>query len=99
MINILICLADIKLNLVLNRKKSCVNNTKTGCSLPRDMRSQVCNDYLCDPLNKLRKLFTHTHLPKGVFFISRAQNNWKKDDLDADNRIVGSVLISRGDLC
>ncbi|MCP4721284.1 MAG: hypothetical protein GY860_17660 [Desulfobacteraceae bacterium] len=80
-------------------ENSCVNHTKTGCTLPRDMRSHVCNNYLCAPLNKLRKLFAQTPLPKGVFFISRAQNNWKKDDPDFDNRIVGSVLISRGDLC
>ncbi len=72
---------------------SCVNHTKTGCVLPRDMRSHVCNDYLCDPLNQLRKLNTQTPLPKGVFFISRAQNNWKKDDPDVDNSIVGSLLI------
>ncbi len=74
-------------------KDSCVNHTEKGCSLPKNMRSQVCNDYLCDPLNKLRELFTKTPLPKGVFFISRAQNNWNKDNLDLDNSIVSSVLI------
>ncbi len=72
---------------------SCVNHTETGCTLTRDMRSHVCNDFLCGPLNQLRGLFTKAPQPKGIFFISRAQNNWKKDDPDADNSIVGSVLI------
>lgn len=72
---------------------SCVNHTATGCTLPREMRSHVCNDYLCDALVKLRRLFTRTPLPKGVLFISRAQNNWNKDTLDVDNGIVGTDLI------
>jgi hypothetical protein len=74
-------------------KDSCVNHTEMGCSLPRNMRSRVCNDFLCDPLNKLRELFTQKPLPKGVFFISRAQNHWNKDNFDLDNSIVSSVLI------
>jgi hypothetical protein len=74
-------------------KDSCVNHTEKGCSLPKNMRSHVCNDYLCDPLNNLRELFTQTPLPKGVFFISRAQNNWNKDNLDLDNRIISSALV------
>lgn len=76
---------------------SCVNHTRTGCALPRDMRSHVCNDYLCDPLNKLRNLSLQPLLPKGVFFIRRAQNNWKKDDPDEDNPIVGTELVFRED--
>ncbi len=72
---------------------SCVNHIETGCTLPRDMRSNVCNGYLCDPLVKIRDLFTSTPEPKGVFFISRAQNNWNKDNLDVDNRIIRTELI------
>lgn len=33
---------------------SCVYHTATGCTLPRDMRSRVCNDYFCPELNDLR---------------------------------------------
>lgn len=72
---------------------SCVNHTETGCTLPRNMRSAVCNDYVCNPLNKLRRLSNQTPLPKGIFFISRARNNWTKDDPDLDNSIIRSVLI------
>lgn len=78
-------------------ENSCVYHTQTGCALPRDMRSHVCNNYLCDSLIKLQKRLTQTPLPKGIFFISRAQDNWKKDDPDEDNPIVGSVLISSDD--
>lgn len=74
-------------------KESCVYHTETGCSLPRNMRSHVCTDYLCDALYELRELFGREAVPKGIFFISRAQDNWNKNDLDADNRIVTSELI------
>ena len=72
---------------------SCVNHTETGCALPRDMRSSVCNGYVCESLIKLKDLFANTPVPKGVFFISRAQNNWNKDILDVDNSIIRTELI------
>jgi hypothetical protein len=72
---------------------SCVNHTETGCALPRDMRSSVCNGYVCESLMKLKDLFADTPVPKGVFFISRAQNNWNKDTLDVDNSIIGTGLM------
>jgi hypothetical protein len=74
-------------------KESCVYHTETGCSLPRDMRSHVCNDYLCDTLYELKDLFSREDVPKGIFFISRAQDNWNKNKLDTDNRIIASELI------
>lgn len=74
-------------------RESCVYHTETGCSLHRNMRSHVCNDYLCDALYELRELFSREAVPKGVVFISRAQDNWHKNDLDADNRIVSWELI------
>jgi hypothetical protein len=74
-------------------EESCVNHTETGCSLPRDMRSHVCNGYVCESLIKLKDLFADTPVPEGVFFISRAQNNWNKDTLDVDNSIIRTELI------
>ena len=74
-------------------ENSCVNHTETGCALPRDMRSSVCNGYVCESLMKLKDLFADTPVPKGVFFISRAQNNWNKDTLDVDNSIIRTELI------
>jgi len=35
---------------------SCVNHTSTGCVLPRDLRSDICNDFLCKPLLELENL-------------------------------------------
>jgi len=34
---------------------SCVFHSERGCSLPREMRSSICNDFLCDGLADLRR--------------------------------------------
>lgn len=35
---------------------SCLFHARDGCTLPRERRSQVCNDYACDALEQLRDL-------------------------------------------
>lgn len=35
---------------------SCLFHARDGCSLPRERRSQVCNDYACDTLERLRNV-------------------------------------------
>lgn len=35
---------------------SCLFHARDGCTLPRERRSQVCNDYACDTLERLRDL-------------------------------------------
>lgn len=72
---------------------ACVFQTLFGCALPRHMRSNVCNDYLCKALIQLITLYTDDPVPKGIFFINRALDHWAKDDPDLKNPIVGSVLI------
>ncbi len=32
---------------------ACVYHTRTGCALPRDLRSNICNTYLCPTLNEI----------------------------------------------
>lgn len=34
-----------------SHENSCLYHSKTGCSLPRSMRSEICNDYLCEHLS------------------------------------------------
>ncbi len=34
---------------------SCVYHTETGCALPRELRSNLCNTFLCGPLEELMK--------------------------------------------
>ena len=35
---------------------SCLFHARDGCTLPRERRSQVCNDYACEALEQLREI-------------------------------------------
>ncbi len=41
-------------------RDGCVYQAVTGCSLPREMRQDICNSYYCDPLRWLRAEITAT---------------------------------------
>lgn len=45
---------------------SCVYHTTDGCALPREMRSNLCNRYICGGLTQLRKAM-HEHNSPSVF--------------------------------
>lgn len=78
---------------------SCINHTATGCSLPRDMRSDTCNDYFCSPMRSWQSRCTHGERPPGAFVIQRRQDNWNKDRLDLANDVVGiSIVTDAGSL-
>lgn len=39
----------------LSTRDGCVYQAETGCTLPRDMRQDICNSYYCDALRWLRR--------------------------------------------
>ena len=52
---------------------SCVYHTKTGCSLPRDMRARICNAYECRGLTDTREHFAKTRTNR-MFVVVRHDN-------------------------
>ena len=45
---------------------SCVYHAETGCALPRELRSNLCNTFLCGPLEELMKAQSAEPLPVHV---------------------------------
>jgi hypothetical protein len=76
---------------------SCVYHTETGCNLPRIMRSDTCNEFLCDSLIELDGLLNKAPIPKGVFLIEYAKENWREDNLDRDD-IVTLLALKGGEI-
>jgi hypothetical protein len=72
---------------------SCVYHTKTGCCLPRIMRSDTCNEFLCDTLIELDGLLNKTPMPKGVLLIEYAQENWRNEIPDNENLLESTVYL------
>ena len=76
---------------------SCVNHTRSGCSLPRSMRSHVCNRFFCDGMIRICEMFEQEPFPQGIIFIQRARGFWSKDDINFDNPIVAHELVTHQD--
>ncbi|WP_141834113.1 hypothetical protein [Herbaspirillum sp. SJZ107] len=69
---------------------SCINHTRTGCSLPRDMRSDTCNDYACDSLAQVQA----APREQVVLVVRRKQDQWRRDRADLDNAVNGAAVLS-----
>lgn len=69
---------------------SCINHTRSGCSLPREMRSDTCNDYACAALAEVQAA------PRAqvVLVVRRKQDQWRRDRADLDNAVNGAAVLS-----
>lgn len=72
---------------------SCVYHTQTGCCLPRIMRSDTCNEFLCDTLIELDRLLNTPPMPKGVLLIEYAKENWRNKIPADDNLLESAVYV------
>ena len=77
---------------------SCVNHTKAGCSLPRSLRSDVCNVFLCSHLQRLVDTLTDDASVRTVLVLRRRQDLWRQAAPGLpDNEIIdGAVLTETG---
>ena len=73
---------------------SCIQHTAQGCSLPRDWRSDTCNRYRCDGLLAQQARLRQPQPPSAVVVLQRAQDHWRRDRPDLDNRLLGMALVS-----
>jgi hypothetical protein len=73
---------------------SCINHGATGCSLPREMRSDTCNDYFCNPMRAWQARCASGERPLGAFVIRRRLDNWNRDRLDAANDVVDVSVVT-----
>jgi hypothetical protein len=81
----------------VTRSGSCINQTATGCSLPRAMRSDVCNRFACEPLARLEAAQEGTVRPQTVLIVRRRQDHWQRTNPELDNAInAGAILGPAG---
>lgn len=51
---------------------SCINHTEIGCNLPRNMRSDMCNNFYCSTIKEFNITFCKSEtIPEGAVVISR----------------------------
>ena len=74
-------------------ENSCINQTQTGCALPRKMRSDVCNGFYCDPLKAYQKKVEAEENLSTVVAIQRSATYWNRFDIGVCNEIVDVAVL------
>ncbi|NOQ12926.1 MAG: hypothetical protein GQ583_00390 [Methyloprofundus sp.] len=72
---------------------ACINQTREGCVLPREMRSDVCNGFYCAPLKSYHKEYLIKGEKTEVLAIQRSHTHWNRFDPDEENEVVNVVLL------
>jgi len=73
---------------------SCINHTRKGCSLPREMRSDICNRFACESLARLQAAQRGGQPVRVVLVVRRRQDQWRRADPALDNAVNGAALLS-----
>ena len=73
---------------------ACVNQTASGCVLPRSLRSDVCNSYYCDSLRKLHGEWEAGEVPNALLVVQRSHTNWNRFEGEGVNPVVGVRLVN-----
>jgi hypothetical protein len=76
---------------------SCINHTRGGCALPREMRSATCNRYACKSLATLLQAQRERSGVDTVIVIQRRLHHWRRlDTIEVNPLIGGAVLTEQG---
>jgi hypothetical protein len=73
---------------------SCINHTRLGCSLPRELRSDICNAAACDVLVSLEDGLKADPPVRKVVVLRRRQNFWYRLLPPLNNDIVGAAVLT-----
>jgi hypothetical protein len=73
---------------------SCINHTRQGCSLPREMRSDTCNRFACESLARLQAAQRGEQPVPVVLVVRRKQDQWRRSDPALDNAVNGGAMLS-----
>ena len=72
---------------------SCVNQTLTGCALPRELRSDICNGYYCDSLKSYQLGVPANGSAGQVLAIQRSSTYWNRFEPGVVNEVVAAAII------
>jgi len=68
----------------LTYENSCVYHTEAGCTLPREMRAEICNKHLCKGLRKFKQEFVNNN-PDPFFIVAEDTHTIVRSSLVTDS--------------
>jgi hypothetical protein len=72
---------------------SCINHTRQGCCLRREMRSDTCNRFACESLARLQAAQREAQPVQMILVVRRKQDQWRRTDPGLDNAINGGAVL------
>lgn len=73
---------------------SCIHHSAQGCTLNRDMRSDICNHFACPQLQALEGAQRSATPVHTVFVVRRKLDHWAERRPDMDNAIVALAVLT-----
>lgn len=74
-------------------EESCINHTETGCALPRELRSDICNGFYCESIKAYQKNMAGKNNLEVVVAIQRSSVYWKRFDSGVCDKVVDVALM------
>ena len=75
----------------------CINQGETGCTLPRNRRSDVCNYYLCQPLRDHQTTLLQAQSAQPLFVVQRSNHHWNRFASEKANELIACYVIADDD--
>jgi len=77
---------------------ACINQGHSGCVLPREMRSDICNAYYCDSLRDYQLDVGARAASTSVLAIQRGNSNWNRFAQLERKAVVQVALLKAGEV-
>jgi hypothetical protein len=78
---------------VKTQTRSCINHTGQGCSLPKEMRSDICTRFSCESLARLQAAQRSPEVVQAVLVVRRKQDHWHRAEPGADNAVNAHAVL------
>ncbi|MCB1886010.1 MAG: hypothetical protein KDH20_00260 [Rhodocyclaceae bacterium] len=75
---------------------SCINQTRQGCTLPRELRSLTCNAYYCDELKRFHVARAEPAAGATALAVLRRHDHWHRNDAGPFSRVTAIVRVEGG---
>lgn len=72
---------------------SCINHTQTGCSLPTYLRADICNQFFCRDLLKLKGRFDTGTPPDSVLVVKLSSDLWERYCESGENEVTEVLTV------
>jgi hypothetical protein len=67
---------------------SCINHADTGCALPREWRSDICNAFFCPEVTRYEETRKKAGVLSRTVVVQRDYNLWNRYALDQDTQVL-----------